>query len=247
MTETITFYYDLEEGTYEGSITPSSQMVPEWYKQIPRVFAADNGAENPSVKHCIPFIEALTSGYLVLTPEDYVVEKKPLQGRTIASDGDSLNKRNVKDTGGMPVPEGYDRIHHTWKHKLYIDIPEGYSILFTQPLNRFDVPFITLSAIVDGPYMMPSGGIAFCIRDDFEGTIPAGTPYAQMIPFKTQDFIMEKKETLAQETKDEFRELFKTTKNYTEEWISLKNKYRTKSWNKKSYKLKDNKNDDTIL
>jgi len=237
MNDKVTLYYD-SNPEYEGNLIESaSQIIPDWYKQVPRIFSDKDGSEIPSVKHCLPFIEALSIGYLILTPEDYKVEKRFSQGIFIESENETLGTRNTNDIGNMPIPAGYNRIQHTWQHRLAIDIPEGYSVLFTNPLNRFDTPFMTFSAVVDGPYKMPPGGIAFCIRDDFEGVIPAGTPYAQAIPFKRDDFNMVKKEGLVQEARGILETIFQKAKNYTEEWTGLKNNYRINSWHKKSYKL----------
>ena len=37
------------------------------------------------------------------------------------------------------------KFHNLWS----IEAPEGYSLLFTHPVNRFDLPFTTLSGLVD--------------------------------------------------------------------------------------------------
>ena len=37
------------------------------------------------------------------------------------------------------------KFHNLWT----IEAPEGYSVLFTHPVNRFDLPFTTLTGMVD--------------------------------------------------------------------------------------------------
>ena len=65
-------------------------------------------------------------------------------------------------------------------------MPEGWSVLFTHPLNRDDLPFRTLSGIVDcdrfgdGLVHFP----AVWTDAEYEGTLPADTPVAQAIPFQ---------------------------------------------------------------
>jgi hypothetical protein len=62
-------------------------------------------------------------------------------------------------------------------------------MLFTHPINRYDLPFITLSGIVDGGFVMnQNGNIPFYVKTDFEGVIPMGTPIAQLIPFRQENW-----------------------------------------------------------
>ena len=68
-------------------------------------------------------------------------------------------------------------------------------MLFTHPLNREDLPFRTLSGMVDcdrwrdGLVHFP----ALWIDPNFEGVLPAGTPVAQAIPIRreTLDLVIE--------------------------------------------------------
>ncbi len=49
---------------------------------------------------------------------------------------------------GTPLFEGDHfviKFHNLWT----IEAPEGYSLLFTHPVNRFDLPFTTLTGWVD--------------------------------------------------------------------------------------------------
>ena len=70
-----------------------------------------------------------------------------------------------------------------------INIPKNYSILFTHPLNRHDLPFTTLSGIVDsGLITSPTGSVPFYIKENFEGLIPQGTPIAQLIPIRQESW-----------------------------------------------------------
>ena len=72
-----------------------------------------------------------------------------------------------------------------------METPEGYSLLVINPLNRFDLPFLTTNGIIDSDMYTISGLIPFFLKDNFVGLIPKGTPYAQVIPFKREDWKME--------------------------------------------------------
>lgn len=69
------------------------------------------------------------------------------------------------------------KFHNLWT----IEAPEGYSLLFTHPVNRFDLPFTTLTGWVDWrqlPRRLDS--LSSRWRDtNFSGVLPKGTPVAQ--------------------------------------------------------------------
>jgi hypothetical protein len=64
-----------------------------------------------------------------------------------------------------------------------LSVPEGHSILFTHPLNRDDLPFRSLSGVVDCD-TFADGYVHFpAIWTDgaFSGVLPKGTPVAQAL------------------------------------------------------------------
>jgi len=67
-------------------------------------------------------------------------------------------------------------------------VPEGYSALYSQPFNRFELPFLTTSGIIDNDKVKLPGTMPFFIIKGFSGVIPAGTPYAQILPFKRENW-----------------------------------------------------------
>jgi hypothetical protein len=69
-----------------------------------------------------------------------------------------------------------------------IDTPPGYSIMIMHPMYREDVPFTTLPGLIDTDGYGGAMNILFMLRRDFQGIIPAGTPIAQVIPFKREDW-----------------------------------------------------------
>jgi hypothetical protein len=93
---------------------------------------------------------------------------------------------------GFPTPYGYEDDHFHWYPNWMPELPKGYSALYLNPINRFDLPFITVSGVIDNDDMDTPGLMPFFIKKDFEGIIPAGTEYAQIIPFKREDWEMEK-------------------------------------------------------
>lgn len=78
-----------------------------------------------------------------------------------------------------------------WINPWSIKTPPGYSVLFTQPMHR-ESSFTILDGIVDTDQYDAPVNFPFALNDwGFEGLIPAGTPMAQVIPFKRESWQME--------------------------------------------------------
>ena len=129
-------------------------------------------------------------------------------------------------TGKMPAPAGYSPEHLIWHTKAAVRLPDGYSALFTHPLNRFDLPFITLSGVVDGPFVVQGGNIPFHVKEGFEGLIEEGTPILQIIPFLRENWQSKEVEG----TWDEGQEQTASQDYAKGTW------YRRRKWHKKTYK-----------
>jgi hypothetical protein len=84
----------------------------------------------------------------------------------------------------IPRPEGHCKNHMIFSGQWGARLPKGWSLLLTHPLNRFDLPFATTSGIIDSDEWWAGGNIPFFFKENFEGIIPKGTPFAQLIPIK---------------------------------------------------------------
>jgi hypothetical protein len=67
-----------------------------------------------------------------------------------------------------------------------IELPPGYSLFITHPVNRQDLPFQTLTGLVDADrYKENFIHFPASWRDaGFNGVLPKGTPVAQCLPIK---------------------------------------------------------------
>jgi hypothetical protein len=91
------------------------------------------------------------------------------------------------------VPAGHHPTEFIWQTGIANTVPLGYSVLLTHPLNRHDLPFTTLSGVVDGGLVMnPRGQIPFFVKEGFEGIIPQGTPIIQLIPYRQENWVHKK-------------------------------------------------------
>jgi hypothetical protein len=73
-----------------------------------------------------------------------------------------------------------------------IKTPPGYSVLFIQPMHRESV-FTILPGVVDTDQYSAAVNFPFVLNEPtkFTGLIPAGTPMAQVIPFKRDSWEMQ--------------------------------------------------------
>lgn len=187
--------YESELDEYMNIITPTKNHVPEWYKKIPKfkdseMFTAKNEI-HPTVKHCMPFLDSLTTGYVITLPYDlYVKNNNGVPFLTWPPGIKNPPKWRDQPADLNIVPVGHFPVEYTWSSCVAYSIPKGYSALFIHPLNRYDLPFTTLSGIIDGGFVVSAHGNApFYIKQDFEGIIKQGTPIAQIIPFRQEKWL----------------------------------------------------------
>jgi hypothetical protein len=181
-------------------IHPAKNFIPDWYKDMPRfndnskkIKIYDNGSSNVGLKFCIPFLDSINIGYMVTLHCDILVEGIGKDKRVSWTSGTSpIDGRPIETVGSIPSPPGYGNFTQAWKFRHGLLLPKGYSLLFTQPLNHTELNTYTTSGVVDADGGMSSGGIPFAIREDFEGIIKKGTPIVQIIPFKRDNWILEK-------------------------------------------------------
>ena len=197
--------YESFVSVYPNIVVPMKTLIPKWFTNKPKWLnnSLKNGEFLHTFKQCMPFLDSMTTGYAILLPYDlYVVQK---DGHALFSwmhEGLPLVvAREPVAHEGLPTPEGHSKDSFVWQLPLTIKIPKNYSYLFTHPLNRYDLPFTTLSAIVDGGWALVNhANVPFYINNNFEGLIPQGTPIAQIIPFKTNKWTAKINKGLMQES-----------------------------------------------
>lgn len=160
----------------------SKTTIPDWYKKIKL------NKEQPNIKSCIPVLDAFISGYTQKTWADIeVVAGTPAP--LISSDS-PITLLSRRQHASIPVTNEYYNIEFLWVRHWIPLLPEGYSVLLTHPFNRLDLPFTTISAVIDLDTSSPHaiGKIPFYLKNNFTGTIPSGTPMFQMYPFRRENW-----------------------------------------------------------
>jgi hypothetical protein len=173
-----------------GKPEPIKKFLPEWYRKAESTFVdPKTGLEEKGLKACVPFLDVMVSGYALVTPVDIYVSKKEDGSLHLAWNGpqDSASfiaERPAESGSTLPTPAGHLSNHLIWTGEWGFKLPRGWSMLVTHPVNRYDLPFITWSGLIESDKFWANGNLPFSLRADFVGTIPAGTPIAQLIPIK---------------------------------------------------------------
>ena len=176
---------------------PAAQALPAWFKEMPAAaFSALAAGDDNTVKRCPPFIDAMTSGFLIPLVCDVRVENGELTWDNELPPGGAVDfmrsPLGLHDPGQVTGTPLFDADRYLIKfHNLWtIEAPDGYAILFTHPVNRFDLPFTTLTGLVDSD-RYHDAWIHFPAHwndPNFSGVLPRGTPIAQCFPIKRGDW-----------------------------------------------------------
>lgn len=177
-----------------GKPVPTRTLVPEWYRQAESTYQKD-GEEYSGLKRCMPYMDTLVTGYVLVTPFDIYVTKDEQGNPRFSWNGPDglgnfIDERSELLGATMPRPAGHYHNHLVWSGYWGWKTPRGWSSLVVHPLNRFDLPFTISAGIVDSDTFNAPGNIPFFLKQDFEGVIPAGTPIAQIIPIKRASWLM---------------------------------------------------------
>lgn len=195
---TLTFRCPVE---LEGKIPPpmpASLGLPGWLKTMPtQAFNTANMRDEDTVKRCPPFVDAMTSGFLLPLICDLKVENGAITwdndlppGLVLDFPRSPIGYHDESQVTGSPLfePDRYViKFHNLWT----IEAPKGYSLFFTHPVNRFDLPFTTLSGMVDCDLFHDSW-IHFPARwhdTNFNGVLPKGTPVAQCFAVRRENWV----------------------------------------------------------
>jgi hypothetical protein len=214
-------------------VVPMKKMIPQWYKNVPsKIYDTDIWNAN-TAKACMPFLDTFMTGYAIVSPVDIMVGKhnedidnneSPLLFSWSNNQILVVKTRDNKPMPTLPIPQEYNQNHYVWIMPCSLEAPKGYSLLITHPLNRFDLPFTTLTGIIDD-FKMPAGQTPVLFKNNFSGIIPAGTPIAQIIPFKREDWIIKEDKNLYFDADT----IGKKARNV------MSGFYKNNFWNKKNY------------
>jgi hypothetical protein len=228
-----TKFDSLNSSLEESRPYPSINKMPEWYRSMD--FFNNNqikiidGIPNTTIKACVPFFDSLTSGYMMPTWCDLLVDFNENGHQSINWQEGNLNpigSHGKMQFENLSISKEYNNsVAFKWINLYHIKTPPGYSCLFSNPEFQ-DSPFYSLPGIVDTDTYDNIINFPFFLKNDFSGIIKCGTPIIKILPFKREDWKLE--------IKDNFEE----DKYFADQKRSkiLINYYRKNFWHPKKYK-----------
>lgn len=175
---------------------PTDRNIPSWFKKInPLRVLTPNSRPDFTIKKCTPVLDAMTTGYHLVTKSDIEFIKND-DGSFAFNFSMHINQETkpitmhpYEQVRGFPTDNIYVEYAFKWSNPYVIKTPPGYSCLFTHPVNQ-NLPFLTLTGQVDTDTHPVGVQFPFLMRSDFEGIIPKNTPIVQIIPYKRDDWNM---------------------------------------------------------
>lgn len=216
---------------------PASNKMPKWYKNEKLYSHGNNNIvdhakynSHGTYKLCVPLVDSMSSGYTIELSATIVITNSGSSENYIPKVNWNVDW-NVCDTldsealQKYPIPYQHHNQCFRWYTEWIIKTPKNYSLWVTHPSHRYDLPFTTINGFVDSDRHYNRLILPFFIQNGFEGIIERGTPIAQIIPIKRDNWVSKK-----QKAKDD--SYFITTNNVK---IDYERGYKKLFWSKKRY------------
>ena len=170
---------------------PAKDYIPEWYKKAKphnnlenKAMPSLDGSPTSTIKKCMPVFDMMTAGYIIETPYDIYVSWVDGTPWFQWVEQPAVKFQVYEQFQNHPYSRGIDyaiRIDIPWSIKT----PKGWSIMVIEPQHHELGPIECASGIVDTDNFSIPFNMFLKLRDPkFEGMIPKGTPFIQVIPFK---------------------------------------------------------------
>lgn len=170
---------------------PARQALPDWLRGMPRhAFSDIHGEDVRTVKHCPPFVDAMSQGFIIPLPCDVTIDRGRLSWdwaipalATGHHPRSPISFHAPAQAAGTPLHDP-DQVIVKFNSFWTIELEPGWSLFATHPVNRADLPFRLLSGLVDADRFHDVGILfpAVWLDAAFSGTLPKGTPIAQCLP-----------------------------------------------------------------
>lgn len=208
---------------------PASNFIPDWYKSKKKYDGLSKfeaaATKSPGIKNCMPFLDALTAGYIQETWCDIFItyDESTQTSKHMYASG-SPAPLSVRQDSSLDADKNYFLpFEFVWQLQWTPKTEEGWGVLITHPLNNISLPFQTLSGIIDSDvfYHSVSGNLPFYVKKPAVGEevfIPCGTPMYQIIPFKRENWksktLRYNKKMITKNSHEVSKRFFDSYKNY---------------------------------
>jgi hypothetical protein len=169
---------------------PARSELPGWFRQLPGTDHDQLSATNDglTVKRCMPFLDALTTGWIIPLAATIRLEVSD-DGKHVEAgwefDRMMVSNHSAFQVAGNPYePRPPMKIHNYWT----VRTAPGWSSLFLPALNRPNRVVDLLSGVVDTDNFPTPVNFPFLVTaPDGVHVLPKGTPLVQVIPFRRDD------------------------------------------------------------
>ncbi|MES2664690.1 MAG: DUF6065 family protein [Pseudomonadota bacterium] len=166
---------------------PAKAYLPDWFRKLPAVDPAVESRDNTglTVKRCLPFLDAMTTGWILPLAATVRLEVSDNGTRVDAAwefDRPLVANHGMHQVAGNPMGA---RPPCKFLNHWTITTPPGWSCLFVDPLNRSNGVVQVVAGIVDtDTYRSPIHFPFFATAKDGLHVIEKGAPLVQVIPFR---------------------------------------------------------------
>lgn len=185
---------------------PAKHTMPDWFKRLPAVAREAISPTNNAitVKRCMPFIDAMSFGWIIPLAATVRLEIKDGGAKIECGwdfDKEMVSPHSVAQVEGHPrLPAPPMKFHNYWT----IATPPGWSCLFLPPLNRPNPVFEAAAGVVDtDTYQSLIHFPFFATAADGVHVVEKGTPIVQVIPFRRDASALSVSADIRSETADE--------------------------------------------
>jgi len=178
---------------------PAVKSLPKWYTDSDP-FIKDFGynlennkthVRNKDVNHnfkkCTPLLDGMSAGYIIPLWADVEVVQGDVPSIYWKTNHDIFTLHG-NNTRTISAPEGYNSQVFKYLNCWIPQTPKGYSCLITSPYGHNDLIFKAVPAVVDTDKSTLELLFPVWVKDNFNGIVEKGTPIAQIIPFKRDDW-----------------------------------------------------------
>jgi hypothetical protein len=218
---------DLEDSAEFPS--PAIKNLPDWYKSM-SPYSGDkkeNNVDNfnPTMKKCVPVIDAISNGYIIKTWTDVNFGENSVTWSLRESGLTAVEGHPLEQVPGYPIESFYKKDVFKWINPWQIKTPKGYSCMFVTPIGHH-LPFKIIEGVVDTDRFPLTINFPFLIYKNFKGIIPHNTPMVQVIPFKRDSFN-------SKNTKFDENEYTRASHKHMRTFL---NRYKINWWTRKDFK-----------
>lgn len=217
--------------------SPAQNFIPEWHRKMPTYsptpfaphgdkLSIHDGGTNVTAKKCMPMLDGITGGYVVPLWADINIQQTgqgPYVNWTVDMDVFSIHGSPYPN---MPAPLGFHPMVFKYMPYFRIETPPGYSVMIRPPAGHYDLPIQVIPATVDTDKSVIDSNFPCWIKAGFEGVVKKGTPIAQVIPFRRENWKAEFTKT------DENEFAYQINRGFLN---TLKDNYVSRYWSRKKY------------